>query len=167
VYLRSFDMGGDRFVQGHQAQGQNALPQLEDSGSGHGSGERVRKVVKKVKSPQATGSGIRLDEGIIDEGLPRANVGQGRTKSQVARGRELGRGRGTSPITAGRGRGTLQPREERGKGIAIGTSLGSPNDDFEEEQEEEQEENMVIGPLKLHKPIKKTPPFETPKQTVN
>ena len=91
-------MGEDRYVQGHtferkkkqrsdlHAQEQSAPPQSEDSGSGHASGERVQEVVKKVKSPQATGHGIRLEEGTIDARSQRTNVGLGRTKSQVGRG---------------------------------------------------------------------------------
>ena len=70
-------------------------------------------------------------------------------------------------MTAGRGRGTLPSREERGKGIAMGSSSRFPDDVFEEEHEEEREENTMIGPLKLHRPIKTASPFETPRQTIN
>ena len=157
-------MAGDRFEKGHtferkkkqrsdpRAQESSAPAQSEDSGSGHASGERVRKV--------AASGGIHIEEGRVAGSGDRDLVTICRTKSQAMRGRESARGKGPAKVTAGRGRGRMPSTEERGKGVAQDSS--SESEDNEEEQADE-----VIGPLKLHRPRRTASVVDAPKRTVN
>ena len=92
-------MAGDRFEKGHtferkkkqrsdpRAQETRAPARSEDSGSGHASGERVRKV--------AAGGGIHIEEGGDAGNYERDIVTVCRTKTQAMRGRDW-KGKGTS-----------------------------------------------------------------------